>query len=482
MVVTQRRTGGQLSDRWFQSVRAGALGVAVVATATCGQSKESSLTGPTPSPVASLALVLDSLTAAVGAQIHAPAVIARDSIGAVLAGYPITWRSTDTTVVQVDTSGLVTARSVGRGGIIASAGAHADTLYLTIVTVAFTRITGGAYHACGVTTQQAAFCWGAGGGTATLGLKDAALIVSGPVMVPGLPPVMSVATGWEHNCALTAAGVAYCWGDNSNAQLGSGKIDSTPHGPVAVSGGLTFTSLAAGPYHTCGLLSSGAAYCWGYNATGENGHNPTGTFDASPAAVGGGLMYLSLTAGLTQTCGIGADSTAYCWGDYVGSTPTAIATGTRFRVLAAGQQFTCGVASSGSAYCWGLDTFGQLGDSTQDMSLHTAPHLVSGGLTFTAVFAGGTHACGLTSAGTAYCWGDGRVGELGDGQMAISTTPVAVSGGLSFLTLGGANGFTFGIASTGVAYTWGGNTYGDLGLGTTPVVYQTTPARVVGQP
>ena len=52
--------------------------------------------------------------------------------------------------------------------------------------------------------------------------------------------------------ALTAVG---CGGD------GSTTAASTV--PVAVSGGLTFQSVSHGGLQSCGLTTTGAAYCWG---------------------------------------------------------------------------------------------------------------------------------------------------------------------------------------------------------------------------
>ncbi len=57
----------------------------------------------------------------------------------------------------------------------------------------------------------------------------------------------------------------YCWGLNRFGQLGDGTTTDR-HAPVAVLGGLTFTTVSAGRDHTCGLASSGIAYCWGYNS------------------------------------------------------------------------------------------------------------------------------------------------------------------------------------------------------------------------
>jgi hypothetical protein len=47
--------------------------------------------------------------------------------------------------------------------------------------------------------------------------------------------VVSLTAGYYHTCAVLTGGSVYCWGDNSNGQLGTGdKINKLS--PVAVSG------------------------------------------------------------------------------------------------------------------------------------------------------------------------------------------------------------------------------------------------------
>ena len=49
-------------------------------------------------------------------------------------------------------------------------------------------------------------------------------------------------------------------------------------------------SVSAGLSHSCGVTPSGAAYCWGSNAYGELG-NGAMTNSTTPVAVSGGLTF-----------------------------------------------------------------------------------------------------------------------------------------------------------------------------------------------
>jgi len=129
----------------------------------------------------------------------------------------------------------------------------------------------GTSHTCGLTSNRAAYCWGAGYGTA-------------PVAVPGGLSFSALAAGRYHTCGLTSADAAYCWGADFDGQLGNGSTSSSAT-PVAVVGGFRFSALVADD-HTCGITTTGALYCWGDNEDGQLG-NGTTTSSAIPVAVAG---------------------------------------------------------------------------------------------------------------------------------------------------------------------------------------------------
>ena len=219
----------------------------------------------------------------------------------------------------------------------------------------------------------------------TLLTRGATLVAALALVVAGAAPVaasgnryVQISAGGSHTCALTARGIAYCWGDNNYGQLGDGTtIDSNANGPQAVIGGLKFASIAVGDEHTCGLTTRGAAYCWGDNGYGKLGD------------------------------GTGLDSEA--------NGPQAVIGGYRFVSLTAGEHHICALTARGTAYCWGRNTDGQLGDGTTIHSGANGPQMVVGGHRFASITGGEDHTCALTTRGAAYCWGYNDSGRLGDG-------------------------------------------------------------------
>jgi alpha-tubulin suppressor-like RCC1 family protein len=371
---------------------------------------------------------------------------------------------------------------------------------------AFATVSVGFWHACGVTADGAAYCWGwnefgqLGDGTSTNR--------STPVPVMGGQSFAAVSAGYYYTCGVTTGGSAYCWGDNLLGKLGDGTTTDRLT-PVPVAGGLSFASVVAGRDHTCGLTPAGAAYCWGSNAAGELGDGTTDPRSA-PVPAAGSLQFAELGVGESYSCGVTVEGSGQCWGRHEKGTlgdgtptpsrrpdPAPVVGGLSFASLGVSFSHTCAVTSSGAAYCWGWNREGQLGLGTAEgpetclfffpvggsTDCSTVPRPVAGGLSFSSLSVGASalHTCGVTAAGAAYCWGDNRNGDLGVGSTAgpelcvqvnspdspCSTTPVPVAGGLSFTLVSAGAGHTCGLTSEGAVYCWGVNQYGQLGDGTT---------------
>jgi alpha-tubulin suppressor-like RCC1 family protein len=344
-------------------------------------------------------------------------------------------------------------------------------------------------HTCALATDGAAYCWGYNA-HGQLGNNETSIVSPTPVAVAGglAFEILSLSKVEGVSCGLTTAGAAYCWGDNVEAQLGDGTTTQR-RVPTAVAGGLTFMSLAVGNGHVCGIAMSGTAYCWGSTPNGAFGDGTVGEHP-TPMPTAPGMTFQSIVAGSDYTCALTPAGAAYCWGLGVSgqlgdgnaaitTTPVAVSGGLKFRMLAAGGQTACGLTIDDKAYCWGQNFYGTLGDGTSGTQGGTTrsltPVAVEGGLAFKSLSAGYQTMCGVTIAGTGYCWGY-NFGAIGDGTFDHRSTPTPIAGGLKFQSVSSGTGQSCGVTSDNAVYCWGDNSNGELGDGTTTT--RATPTAV----
>ncbi len=241
--------------------------------------------------------------------------------------------------------------------------------------------------------------------------------------------------------APVLAAVLLVFGCSQDAESPTGP-ESPPALEVATVSALSFIQVTAGYSHTCGVTLDHLAYCWGYNFFGAVGDG-TLTDRLTPVRVATTLRFQSLSAGTDVTCGVTLSYRAYCWGDgasgtlgdgtttEVRLTPVRTGPGLHFRQVVVGNGSACGVTVEYRAYCWGNNSFGVIGDGTENQRLSPVP--VAGGLEFQQVTVGLGHACGITLQNIAYCWGNNSDGTLGIGPpQDKKLTPVRVAGGLRF--------------------------------------------------
>ena len=283
----------------------------------------------------------------------------------------------------------------------------------------------------------------------TILTRSTAILAILTLVIAGVAPVsaasrryVALSVGYQHNCALTAQGKAYCWGYNNYGQLGTGDR-SNAMVAVPVMGGLKFTSISAGSVDTCAITTKGKAYCWGSNSYFMLGVSNDAVDRLNPTAVEvvSDVRFATITAGDKHTCALTAKGAAYCWGDNgngqlgIGETDGPRVIGdVKFASIDAGYEHTCALTAKGAAYCWGDNEYGQLG--TGDNADRSAPFAVFGGLKFAAFSVGLDYSSALTKRGEPYGWGDNQYGQLGVGNVTSYNIPVVAMGGARFTSVG----------------------------------------------
>jgi alpha-tubulin suppressor-like RCC1 family protein len=346
-------------------------------------------------------------------------------------------------------------------------------------------VSAGGYHSCAVTGNGNAWCWG-DNGSGQLGNGSSTGSSPQPVAVVNLADITMIATGNYHSCALDQDGIVYCWGSNSNGQLGTGTTDDSAM-PVLVAGLPAASAISTGSNHSCALTLQGTVYCWGHNFFGQLG-NGSNTSSPTPVPVTGLIDALAVHAGWNHTCAIRGTGAAVCWGPngsgQIGTgtalgawwTPQMVLIDAAVVDMAGGDAHTCARLLDGTLHCWGKNLYGQLGQG--ELGLATMPTPVVGAQAHSRVTAGARHTCSLKPTGAVACWGDNSYQQLGNGFGPASSLPVDVGGLASVTSVATGRNHTCAVSSAGHVDCWGQSDSGQLGDGnqTSPG----TPVRVSG--
>jgi alpha-tubulin suppressor-like RCC1 family protein len=321
-------------------------------------------------------------------------------------------------------------------------------------------IDAGANSVCAIASDQKVYCWGnnsfgqLGTGNTTSSTIPVAVDTSGALAGVSLT---KVEVGSQHACALSVDGDAYCWGRNLEGRLGNGSTASLS-GPVAVnySGTDPLVDISLTSNSTCAINDQGIVYCWGSNGQGHLGNGSTSdssipvAVDMSGALAGKKAMKISSSGGMH--CVVADDGQAYCWGaGYMGTgiattqqefVPVAVdhsgeLAGKTLTDIALGET-SCVIDTEGKSYCWGNNSAGTIGNGTDTSANSPTATNMSGALAGQTIAHvtqdQGQHRCALTVSGKVYCWGAansyGMLGVWNTSAFSLGSfyNPVGVAG------------------------------------------------------
>ena len=281
---------------------------------------------------------------------------------------------------------------------------------------------------CGLTTTGQLYCWGQG-------------LSWTPTPVPG-GPWRALSLFYSKGCAVHAAdGKLYCWATYGNAPQPKAIDDAV---------GTPWTLVALGESATCGIRSDDSLWCWGSNTNGQMGDGTT-TSSTTPKAILPGTSWRSVSLGYYQSCGIQGDGSLWCWGK---GTAGGLGLGTlddhpqparvgaaKWKQVSATTNSTCAIREDDTLWCWGRwvakslgptplvpqqmgsDRWLMVGGDTAvrsdgtlwDLNWSGAAPLLRRDLPANTSWSSASSICGITTAGALYCWGNNGAGMLGVG-------------------------------------------------------------------
>lgn len=294
---------------------------------------------------------------------------------------------------------------------------------------AFQDVVAADRHTCALSTTAEVYCFGENtNGQLGIGSRTASSV---PVRVALPVPASLISCRFRHCCALGADGSLHCWGQNDEGQLGQGDSfegSSDVLDPVVVPGD-DFRSVDTGQGHTCAIRGVGTLWCWGRNSENELGPDPNIQV-RRPIQVGTENDWLEVDAGQHHTCARKQNGSIWCWGQNTASDtdegfplgvpgarlaePTLLVSARAWSALDSDTFHSCALGPMNDLWCWGRNVEGQLG--TGDLVLRQSPESI--GLGYTRVDVGRFTTCAVRADASIACAGENRFGQLGMGDTA----------------------------------------------------------------
>ena len=126
-----------------------------------------------------------------------------------------------------------------------------------------------------------------------------------------------ISLGYYNSCAIMNNGSVMCWGDNNYGQLGDNSTSDSniptyahlPQGSKAI-------AISSGKYNVCTILDNNSIYCWGQNSQGQLGIGQYSSSEIIPTytEMPPGSIPVQISLSERHTCSVLSNGSAYCWG------------------------------------------------------------------------------------------------------------------------------------------------------------------------
>ena len=369
---------------------------------------------------------------------------------------------------------------------------------------AFNTLYSGIGHSCALQSDGNGYCWGMNNwyqlDTGTITNAFTPVLFGG-----GSLSIKMFSLAGYNTCILKTDGTVWCVGRNTHGESGSGPTQRLTRTLTQTSMSSAVGLFAGGGDHVqWSITSSGALWCWGANTNGQLGtgttpfdgsvsytdyalapvQNPYQTTDCLSACSGLFFSLLLKTGGQVLASGLNNQGQLGNGGITPTITHVQVSGLTSGVVqIQAGQSFACALKNTGAVVCWGSDAYGFLGYDGSSVYSSIPVSVIgyesSGAARLVSAF---YSMCLIKSSdSTVSCWGNAIDGSTGSGTNAQVYSPIDNAfGGITATEGSGGSYFACMRKTSGEIVCTGEDNYGELGAGTSPPVgYSFTPLTVM---